>query len=45
MHVRGKEVYKVYYKGNLTAVIAGKAALKKRGKNYKVGKLTALKRN
>ena len=45
MHIRGKEAYKAYYKGNLTAVIAEKAVLKRRGKNCKVGELTALKRN
>ena len=45
MYIRGKEVYKVYYKGNLTAVIAKKVVLKRKGKNYKAGKLIALKQN
>ena len=39
MYIRGKKAYKVYYRENLTAVIVGKVALKRRGKNYKVGKL------
>ena len=39
------EVYKVYSKGNLTIVIIGKVVLKRKGKNYKVGKLIALKQN
>ena len=38
-------MYKVYYKGNLTAAIVGKAVLKRRGKNCKVNKLTASKQN
>ena len=45
MHIRGKEAYKAYYKGNLTAVIAEKAVLKRKSKNCKVGKLTVLKQN
>jgi hypothetical protein len=45
LYIRGKEVYKVYYKGNLTVVIVGKVVFKKRNKNYKVDKSTVLKQN
>jgi hypothetical protein len=45
LYIRGKEAYKVYYKGNSTVVIVGKAALKKKRQNCKVNKLIALKQN